>query len=151
MPRPKQTYEANSDSLSPGRSFALSEIGDPGPIEIVSERDFVNEAALEDFMNELIEIRLNDAAAEGDLQVETPSLNGVNMPLIRGQWIKVKRKYVEVLCQARTVTFIQEARNPVDPADIAMVERSRLSYPFEVRHDPNPKGRAWLEAQLAQH
>ena len=150
MPRPKSTYDANNDSLPPGRSFALSEIGDPGPIELVSERDFVKEADLEAFMNEEVEIRLHDASAEGDLQVETPSLNGVNMPIIRGQWQRVKRKYVEVLAQARTVTFVQEARNPVDPADIAMVERSRLSYPFEMR-DPNPMGRAWLEAQLAQH
>jgi hypothetical protein len=151
MPRPSKTYEANHDSLPPGRSFALSEIGDPGPIELVSERDFVKEADLESFMNEELEIRIHDAVADGDLLIETPSLNGINMPIIRGQRQRVKRKYVEVLAQARTITFVQEARNPIDPSDIAMVERSRLSYPFEVLHDPNPKGRAWLEAQLAQH
>jgi hypothetical protein len=31
-----------------------------------------------------------------------------------------------------------------------MVERTVLSYPFEILHDPNPKGREWLERILAE-
>ena len=145
-----KTFEAVDDKLPAGRSFALSEVGDPGPIELIAERDFVAAADLEAFMAEELEIRMAEPSKDGDLMIETPNVNGINMPIERGLKQRVKRKYVEALCQARIVFFTQERRNPMDPADITMVETSRLVHPFEVTHDPNPKGRAWLEAQLAQ-
>jgi hypothetical protein len=150
MTNSKKTFEAVDEKLPAGREFALSEVGSPEPIELISERDFVKTADLEAFMHEELEIRMAEPSRDSDLFIETPSVNGINMPMQRGVRMTIKRKYVEALCQARIITYVQENRNPNDPSDLTMVERSRLVYPFEVLRDPNPRGQAWLEAQLAQ-
>jgi len=149
MGRPSKFYGAHDEMLPQNKIIPLSEVGDPGPIELVSDVNFVPEAELESFMNELVTIRLHQSATEGDLLIETPAVNGVNMPIMRGKPQAVKRKYVEALAQSRIITYAQQQLNPADMSDISMVERSTLKYPFEVLHDPNPIGRQWLDAVLA--
>ena len=144
----QSAFEAHSELLPQGKSLTLSEIGDPGPIELTSDLIRQKDIELEAFMCEPITIIMQESGLEGDLAVETPSVNGVNMPIVRGLEQTVKRKYVEALCQSRVITYVQEQRNPSDPSDIRMVERSMLKFPFVVTHDPNPKGRAWLKAKL---
>lgn len=129
------------------KHIPLAEIGSPEPVEIITDLNLNSwkEAELEAFMNELVTIRVHPTAEEGALMVETPSVNGVNMPMIRGEKSTVKRKYVEALAHATKLTYRQEQRNPADLSQITMVERRTLAYPFEVLHDPNPNGAAWLE------
>jgi len=146
--RPR-THQVTDEMLPPGRILALSEIGEPEPIEMVAANNLIQEAELEAFMNEIVTIRMHQSPVEGALAVETVALNGVNMPIIRGINQPIKRKYVEILAQSRAIMYSQVQQNPADLSDIAMVERPALAYPFEVIHDPNPKGRAWLENILA--
>ena len=64
--------------------------------------------------------------------------------------MNVKRKYVEALARGRTTKYEQKTMDPSRPENIQMAEKTALTYPFSVLHDPNPKGRAWLKAILAQ-
>ena len=150
MPRGvRATHDVNDSMLPTGRILSLGEIGEPEPIEMIAESNFIEEAELEAFMNEMVTIRMHQSVVEGALQVETVALNGVNMPILRGINQPIKRKYVEILAQAKTGQFTQVQANPADLSDISMVERNSLAYPFEVIHDPSPRGRAWLENILA--
>lgn len=144
----KPYIDVNSETINQGRSINLSEVGDPGPIELASENDVLKaDIDIEAFMNEPVTIRLHMTDKEGALTVETPSVNGINQPIVRGVASTIKRKYVEALARARSIGYAQ-VRNQFDPTDISMVEKPTLSYPFEVIHDSNPRGRAWLEQIL---
>jgi hypothetical protein len=148
--RPKKQTEVHDGNLGPERTMDLSEIGDPGPIEKVAETDFVDAAELEAFMNEILTVVVAKSAEDGALEVITPSVNGINQPIICGEKCKIKRKYVEGLARARTIKYDQQVQDPTRPENIQMIERSAVSYPFTVIHDPNPKGPAWLAAIQAQ-
>lgn len=126
------------------RTFPLDEVGKTGEIELPGKN--VNVEA-EAFSNEILTVRVATSALD---PAPVPTMvNGINQYFLRGQKQKVKRKYVEALARARTYTYDQEQADPRDPSNIRMVERAVLSYPFEVLHDPNPKGQQWLERILA--
>lgn len=146
---PRKETEATGDQTQ-SRAFDLPEAGNPGPIEKVAETDFVKAAELENFMQEMVTVYVAPSTTAGELEVITPMVNGVNQPIIRGREIQVKRKYIEALARGRTIVYDQQVQDPSRPENIQMVERAAVTYPFSVSHDPNPKGRAWLEAILAQ-
>lgn len=132
--------------------FGIPEIKTAGvEIEPVSvDADIRKIAAEEAFMNEMVQIRVSESAVEGALPVIAPNVNGVNQPIARGIPMWVKRKYVEALVRSVETGYKQQVRNPHAPDEIEMVPRTVPSYPFEVLKDPNPKGRAWLDALLHQ-
>lgn len=132
--------------------FGIGEIKTAGvEVEPVSaDSDLRKLAAQEAFMNEQVRIRLQESAVEGSLEIETPNVNGVNQPILRGVPVWVKRKYVEALARSTVTNYRQETRDPRAPDDIRMVPKTAPSYPFEVLEDKNPKGRAWLDAILHQ-
>lgn len=135
-----------------GEAVPLSEITDlAAPIETVHDttRTLKEIAALEAFMNEIVVIRLHTDAREGTLQVETPSVNGMNQPIVRGVATPVKRKYVEALARAKQQSYRQEI-NQMAPDDIKMIPQTTHYCGFEVLQDKNPRGRAWLDEILAQ-
>lgn len=150
MGRPPKQTDAHDGELGKGRELDLDEIGDPGPIEKASDTNFVEEAELEAFMNEKVTIVVSTSSEDGALDVIIPTVNGINQPIIRGKEIRVKRKYVEALARGRTTRYEQRVMDPSRPENIQMIERTSLTYPFSVTHDPNPKGRAWLQAILQQ-
>lgn len=68
----------------------------------------------------------------------------------RGQEMQVKRKFVEVLARAKKTT--RGLRKVTDDNGIDHYEypqKTALLYPFAVVHDPSPRGKAWLDAILA--
>jgi len=142
--------EVVNEKLAQGKSMSLGEIGDPGPIEKVAENDFIKSAQLEAFMQEVLTILVHPSSEEGALDIAPPQVNGLNQPIIRGVESKVKRKYVEALARCRVTKYEQRVQNASRPENIQMVEKCTLSYPFAVLHDPNPNGRAWLEAIMSQ-
>jgi len=146
----RKEIEAHDGMLGKGRSIDLPEIGDPGPIEKVTDTDITRAADLEMFMNEVVTVVVAQTEAEGALEIITPCVNGINQPIIRGKESRIKRKYVEALARGRTTRYEQRVQNPAEPANIQMIEKTVLSYPFSVIHDPNPNGRPWLQAILAQ-
>lgn len=112
-------------------------------------QDFRALAAEEAFMNEPVVIRVAETTDENQPPHVMVNCNGVNQPLLRGVPTRVKRKYVEILARMKETKYRQSTPNPSEPDRIVMNERTALVYPFEVLEDANPKGRAWLNAVLA--
>ena len=142
----------NTEAFDVGQNdpLTLSEIGDPPPIEKVSESDFSSAAKLSAFMNEILTVVVADDAGENSIEVPCVNVNGLNQAFIRGQVQKVKRKYVEQLARTRVTKYEQKTPDPSKPENIQMVEKTALKYPFTVMFDPSPNGREWLQAILKQ-
>lgn len=132
--------------------FGIDEIRTEGvEVEAVAaDADLRKIAQDEQFMNEMIQIRVHEDPSEGSLEIICPNVNGVNQPIARGVPVWVKRKYVEALARSISTGYRQETPDPRNPDQIRMVPKTVQSYPFEVLQDKNPKGRAWLEAILHQ-
>lgn len=143
MTRKKET---NIGEVGQRKPFEMDEIGTQPPVEKVAETDFEHAAALEAFMNEYVTIIVAPSTEEGQLEIITPNVNGMNQPIIRGVECRVKRKYVEDLARTRTTKYDQQVQDPTRPENIQMVERSAVTYPFTVTQDDNPKGREWLQS-----
>ena len=141
-------FEATS--VGPEKSFTLDEIHDHKMVEGIEGEGFAKAVDLEAFMNEKVLIHVYTDGTSGALEVITPTVNGVNQPIIRGRDQLVKRKYVEVLARSRVVTYRQEVADQARPENIQMTPLSNMTAPFVVREDKNPRGRAWLEHILAQ-
>ena len=146
----RKDTDATNDALGKGRALELGEIGDPGPIEKASETNFVKEADLELFMQDFLLIIVHPDGNDNAVEFPCVSVNGINQAFIRGKEQKVKRKYVEQLARTRVTKYTQKVNDPSRPENIQMQEGTALVYPFSVLHDPDPKGRAWLQAILAQ-
>lgn len=143
-------HEYDATEVAAGKPFTLSEIHDHKSVEGVEGENFNDAIALEAFMNELVLIYVHTDGTNGALEVITPTVNGVNQPIIRGRNQAIKRKYVEVLARSKITTYRQEVTDPSRPENIQMTPLANMTAPFVVREDRNPRGRAWLEALLAQ-
>lgn len=146
MRKQLQNFEATDTASGP--TLGLPEIGKGLGIELVT--DFKGPGDMEIFMDEIVMIYVYPDGQQGSLEVICPTVNGINQPIIRGFEQRVKRKYVEALARSRITNYRQEVADPSRPESIQMKPISALTYPFVVREDRNPKGRAWLEAILAQ-
>ena len=80
-----------------------------------------------------------------------PGPNGVKY-IPRGVPVTIARKFLEVLVKARPVTY--KNNEYVDLATgerkVEQIARSSQLYPFQVVHDPNPKGVQWLTNLFAR-
>ncbi len=141
----QETY-VGSETIAPGKTIPLGEIGQHKAIEQVSDSLDIE---LEAFMNEPVKIMVHPSVVDGDLEVQTPTVNGVNQPIIRGMEAWVKRKYVEALARCRTTRYDQSI-DPLDRSNIKMVEKTVVTYPFSILEDKNPKGAAWIRGILAE-
>ena len=140
----------DASETAAGKPFTLSEIHDHKMVEGVEGENLNEAVALEAFMNELVLIYVHTDGTSGALEVVTPTVNGINQPIIRGRNQYVKRKYVEALAWSKITTYRQDVADPSRPENIQMTPLANMTAPFVVREDRNPKGRAWLENILAQ-
>ena len=116
-----------------------------GGIEAVAQAaDFKAIADEEAFMNEFLTIDVPASNNENEPPHVVVNCNGTNQVIMRGVPVRVRRKYVEILARAKEIKYRQETRNPAAPDQISMLQTTALSYPFQVLHDPNRKGPAWL-------
>lgn len=145
----KKEINVHKDTIGSSEAISSHELGkDTRGIEPVSANDFIDQAELEDFMNNLIEIYVHPSPNKEDNPVIVPNVNGVNQPIIRGQVCKVKRKYVEALARNRHTRYEQKVPDPNKPHQYLMDPDVVVKDPFTVRHDPHPKGPEWLQAIL---
>ena len=107
-------------------------------------------AASEAFMNEMVEVMVHSSTDENQAPHVILNCNGTNQPIMRGVPTRVRRKYVEILARMKETKYSQVTRNPAAPDQIDMIARHGLAYPFELMHDDNPRGRAWLSNVLAE-
>lgn len=104
----------------------------------------------EAFMNELVEIEIAETTDENQPPHVLLNVNGVSMPILRGQPVRVKRKYVEVLARCKETKYKQPTRDMGNPeAGNQLIGATALTYPFQVLAD-SPKGTAWLRAVRAE-
>lgn len=102
------------------------------------------------FMNEPVTVMVHESAHENAEPVVRPGCNGQYEWLVRGRPHTVARKFVQALCEMRLTNMRTEAMVQGLEAINRVHKRTSLRYPFSVQEDKNPKGRAWLQAQLAQ-
>ncbi len=140
----------DATSVNSGSAFTLSEIKGHGPDPGIDVDIKFNEIALEKFMHELVTINVYPDGLSGALDVVTPTVNGVNQPIIRGFDQLIKRKYVEALAWSRNTNYQQSVADQSRPENISMKPLTSITYPFIIREDRNPKGREWLEGILRQ-
>ena len=126
-------------------------LDDTPTIDPVSQvADLRELAASEVFMNEMVEVMVHSSTDENQAPHVILNCNGTNQPILRGVPTRVRRKYVEILARMKETKYSQVTRNPAAPDQIDMIARHGLAYPFELMHDDNPRGRAWLQNVLAE-
>jgi len=141
----------DKDLILPTSGSISKEVQELREIEIVDkplESNFTSALA---FMEEPVDIVVSEDTnpnAENPVQV---SVNGVNQFFMRGQVQTVKRKFVEVLARAkRTAITTPEVNDANGARTMRISQNSSLRYPFQVMHDPNPKGMPWLRGVLSE-
>lgn len=143
-----ETLENNEKTVSIGEIFTENTQG----VTLLAEADITTDAiALEQFMNEILTVYIVESQDEEVNEIQTPNVNGMNQPIVLGQEMKIKRKYVEAMARTRTTVYKQVTPDPTQPDYILMQERTVVTQPFSVLHDPSGvRGREWLKAILAQ-
>ena len=148
----RQDGRSEQRGISGGAPKPLAELTSGAGIEVEPVTDMsMDKIELEKFMHEIVEIFVHKSKEKGSLDVITPSVNGVNQPIIRGVVTPVKRKYVEALIMSHDVGYEQKI-NPQSPDQFEMVKTATPSYPFDVIRD-TPRGYEWkqrMERALAQ-
>lgn len=105
---------------------------------------------MEAFMHELVVVEVHDSTDENANPLPVFSVNGQSQIFPRGVKVGVKRKFVEALarCKETKHTFVRP--DPANPDYQERRSKTALAYPFAVHQDDNPKGRAWLNAIVAE-
>jgi len=135
-------------------SLPESEIPTDGEARIVTEsmtamtpEDWENLA----FMEEEVTILVPEPYDEQAPRLIPLTVNEKTQHVLTGKPQKIKRKYVEVLAQAREIQYKQVVKKGPDGEPInKMIPRPVLVWNFTVISDPNPKGAAWLQAILSR-
>lgn len=122
----------------------------PSVDPVVASADLSQIVADEAFMNEMVTVLVHSTTDENQPPHLIVNCNGINMPIMRGMPTVMKRKYLEILARMKETKYTQVTPNPAAPDVTELRARHGLAYPFEVQHDPNPKGRAWLANVLAE-
>lgn len=100
------------------------------------------------FMEEPVEVEVHESNDPNAEPIVDLYCNGTPQRIVRGQPITVKRKFVQILANARQVSMSTETL--VQGYDVInrVSKRSALRYPFSVVRDDNRKGRDWLRQVL---
>lgn len=103
------------------------------------------------FAEDELVVMVHDTTNPTDDPVPFVIVNGVRQTFFRGVEQKVKRKYVEVLARMKATNYSQERYKDSQQIDqIRNIPHTALKWPFTVIFDPNPRGRDWLKAILAE-
>lgn len=114
------------------------------PVVNLEIADPSNEA----FMNEIVEVTIQSTAQEDEEPHIVLNVNGINQPFFRDVPTRCRRMFVEVLARCKQTKY-KQVTDPYDMTRSHLDGRTALVYPFQC-NDPNPKGRAWLKAVLAE-
>lgn len=130
---------------------ATGPVGDvAADIETVDTPHWQNKAKEMAFMEEIVEVKIMATGNQND-ELFVPIFNdGRPQYIMRGQWQKVKRKFVEVLARAKGEKLTtSEYRDSTGARATRINVIPSLQYPFEMR-DNNPDGQVWLQRILQE-
>lgn len=101
------------------------------------------------FMEEPVKIMVHESTDENAQPVVDVYCNGVPQRFVRGMEQVVKRKFVQILINARTTSV--RTRTGVEGGNVVnqLTRHTAVRYPFSVIEDRNPRGGAWLREALA--
>lgn len=131
-----------------GAEVAVPVIVDDQTIEPVVNMEIADPSS-EAFMNEIVEVVIHTTADEEEEPHIVLNVNGINQPFFREVPVRCRRMFVEVLARCKQTKY-KQVTDPNDMTRQELQPRTANVYPFTVLQDPNPKGRAWLRAVLAE-
>ena len=124
---------------------------EPSVIEKVDHQPSNEKLSNLAFAEEEMVIVVHDSVDVNDDPIPYVINGGRRQAFIRGQEQSVRRKYVEILARMKRTRYTQEKYKDSQGIDsIRNIPHTALVYPFTVVSDPNPNGRAWLKAILAE-
>lgn len=124
------------------------ELGDTPEI-VVADRIRMDEADLDAFMQEMVEVVVAESTDENAVPLVEVSVNGRRIYLQRGVPTMVKRMYVERLARAKKMVYSQNLDPRLGESINTLHRRSALDYPFAVTNDTE-KGKVWLKKVLSE-
>lgn len=124
------------------------DLGEQG-IEVVDGPALGDYAAELAFMEEPVEVLVHESTDPNAEPIVDLYCNGVPQRLLRGEPQVVKRKYVQILADARQTSMTTTVRREGDSVINRINKHSGLRYPFSIQADRNPKGREWIKKVLA--
>lgn len=157
---PKGVYNRNSEIDTRGEQVGqavevdISLVGEPelerSSIEVIEnplQKSYLDQLA---FNEEFVDILIHPSNDPNSDPVVQVSVNGIGVAIPRNERVKVKRKYVEVLANAKNTSYTQDLSNPSVPNQYNKLHGSTaLLFPFSVLRDDNPQGGIWLQTILA--
>ena len=119
-------------------------------VEAVTSRD-MNKTYLDSlaFMEEPVEVMVHETQ---DANAENPVIvgsNGIFCVFFRGVPRIAKRKFIDGLIVKSSRVSTPEFTNQAGERSYKITQQSAHKYPFNIVHDPNPKGVEWLRMRLA--
>ncbi len=100
------------------------------------------------FMEELVDVEVHESTDPNAEPIVDLYCNGTPQRFIRGQVQTVKRKYVQILANARQQSMTTTTKVDGDNVVNRINKHSALRYPFRVARDDNQRGRDWLRQAL---
>lgn len=150
MARPPKSVMSSTDAEQGKEWETIPELGlgeaDIDDIEIVSAAEMVSKAEEEKFMNEKIQVMIEESENENAAQFEYAGHNGIVQYFKRGQVQTVKRKFVHALMEAKAALIaVSFGKNPQTGNEYNnMTVRKRRTHGVTLVADKNPKGREWF-------
>ncbi len=127
-------------------SVTREDLLDTGITDVQRDKKQLDEMA---FMEEPVKIMVHESTDENAQLVVDVYCNGTPQRFVRGMEQVVKRKFVQILINARTTSV--RTRTGVEGGNVVnqLTRHTAVRYPFSVIEDRNPRGGAWLRESLA--
>lgn len=125
------------------------EIHSAGVVKVTERMPTQEERELEEFMHEFVDVIVPKSADKEENPVIVPSVNGVNQPIWLGQWMRIRRKYIEALAHSRKDLILQKERDGKTVEGMDVTIDSALTHGFQTDND-SEKGKVWLKQLLDQ-
>jgi len=164
MPRQARSAAANPVSTTPAileageqplghtvrKPTATSQVGEPELIQVADRMPDPEKAAMLQFMEELVTIRIATTTDKNAEQVFELTINGRTEFLRRGETKTLPRKFVDLLARLKVTSYVQqEVINREGEKQFVNVPHTGLKYDFALVQDAHPQSADWLKATLA--
>lgn len=144
---PDYVDHSNDGAMDFSEVASYNTLSRGGHIEPITEREWKTAEEAMAFMEEPLTIEIHVSSDKNAPPAVPAGVQGKLVWFLRGTKIRnVPRKYVEVLARSQSTAYkTQQVRDPNADEQMQTLRSTSQDYSFSVLHDPNPKGRQWLE------
>lgn len=145
--QPSIMSSRDMDSDEAVKRATIPEIGGPqwDEVEIVQPKDMMSKAEELKFMNEQIQVLVEESENENAPMFVCAGHNGTMQYFRRGVAQLVKRKFVYSLLQANAgLVSVNYGKRPDGNEFNSMAVRKKRTHGVTLIEDKNPKGREWF-------